>query len=131
MAPYHGGEAGSQVKADSIEPGGICSPRRIVPPVEWIRTIRSPVDPSINAGACHLFDWVRMNERISPMTFETVTPVPFDDRLERCVTTTEDGEVLAVSYRYRSELQPAHMPEVRPKLVWALVVGVFMLLARR
>mgnify|MGYP003349444724 CR=1 FL=1 len=57
----------------------------------------------------------------------TVSTVPFDDSLERCVTTTEDGEVLAVSYRYRSELQPARMPEVRPKLVWVLVVAVFML----
>ena len=65
------------------------------------------------------------------MTSETMTPVPFDDRLERCMTTTEDGEVLAVSYRYRSELQSAHIPEVRPRLVWALVAGVFMLLARR
>lgn len=66
----------------------------------------------------------------------TVSSVPFDDRLERCVTTTEDGEVLAVAYRYRSELQPAllepqPLPAVRPRLVWALLASVFMLLARR
>ena len=61
----------------------------------------------------------------------TVTTVPFDDRLERCVTTTEDGEVLAVAYRYRSELQPAPLPAVQPKLVWALLASVLLLLSLR
>ena len=59
----------------------------------------------------------------------TTSRVPFDSRLERCVTTTKNGEVLAVEYRWRSDLQPAAKPTIRLAFVAALVTGCVMLVA--
>jgi hypothetical protein len=61
----------------------------------------------------------------------TFSPVPFDNRLERCETTTEDGEVLAVEYHFRSDLQQVRKPGVPPALVWALLLACAILLAFR
>jgi len=63
------------------------------------------------------------------VTHHSFTPASFDNRLERGIITTEDGEVLAVEYRFRSDLQPLHGPRVRPSLVWILAVGFALFLA--
>jgi len=66
---------------------------------------------------------------LAMVTRQSFTPVPFDNRLERAITTAEDGEVLAVEYRFRSDLQPLHTRRLRPSLVWILLVGFATFLA--
>lgn len=60
---------------------------------------------------------------------QSCTGVPFDSRLQRCVTTTEDGEVLAIEYHWRSDLQPAAKPRMQFALAGAVLIGCVMLLA--
>jgi hypothetical protein len=60
---------------------------------------------------------------------QSCTGVPFDSRLQRCVTTTEDDEVLAIEYRWRSDLQPAAKPRMQLAVAGAVLIGCVMLLA--
>lgn len=54
---------------------------------------------------------------------EESTVVPFDDRLERVATVTDDGEVIGVEYRLR-ELWPFGPVPMRPVFAWGLVVSL-------
>lgn len=86
---------------------------------------------SINQGSVclRLYPCVCHSRSGTVELHQSCTGVPFDSRLQRCVTTTADGEVLAISYRWRSDLQPAAKPRVQFAVVGAVLVGCVMLLA--